>query len=70
MNAAEEIKQALSEGKIVVVSTYTRAWQYDKPAHGELFKCGKSGALYVKQGRQGWVCLSGAAVRIYTRKAK
>ena len=58
-----EIVGALQAGKTVVVSTYTRAWQFDK-RHADSFRATKSG-LYMRRGKH-WDCIDGASVRIYS----
>jgi len=58
-----EIVSALQAGKTVIVSTYGKAWQFDKPGHADYFKAKRDG-LYMRRGKA-WDCMTGASVRIY-----
>lgn len=61
--AYAEIVAALQAGKTVVISTYTKAWKFDK-RHVDFFRATRNG-LYMRRGKQ-WDCIDFASVRIYS----
>jgi hypothetical protein len=61
-----EIAECLNNNGMVIVSSYTKATQYDKPEHVALFVAGKDG-LYAKHGKR-LDLISGCAIRLYYRK--
>jgi len=59
------IQDCLRNDGVVIISTYTKATQYDK-RHVDMFKCDQNGA-YVRHGRR-WDCIDYAGITCYSRK--
>jgi hypothetical protein len=57
MYTAEELNAALASGRHVQVTTYLRSTLYGKN-HAGWFTQTRDGSLFVRQGRDGRVCLS------------
>jgi hypothetical protein len=55
MTRAEKINQFLEDDGIVMVTSYTKSWQYEKKHAGMFFMRGED--LHVKSGKSD-VCLS------------
>lgn len=62
----QKITDHLKSGGIVQLSTYARSIIYH-PKHVDLFSQGKSGSLYVKQGKSK-VCIDYSAVTFWREK--
>ena len=58
-----QIQDTLLAGGSVVVSTYGKAWQFNKPGHVDCFKVRRDG-LYMARGKS-WDCMNYSAIRHY-----
>lgn len=56
------IQAHISRGGAVIVSTYTKAWQFDA-RHATYFKASPSGA-FMRRGKS-WDCIDGCAIRFH-----
>lgn len=65
MSTSEKIQEHLKNGGVVIISTYTKSWQYDKIKQADNFKTGIDGHLYILHGKK-WVDGSGCAIKFYT----
>jgi hypothetical protein len=61
-----KIIEHLTADGVVIISTYCKAWQYDK-RHVDFFKVGSDGHPLVRQGKH-WNDFSGNSVKFYTYK--
>lgn len=57
-----EIKANLAAGRIVQLTTYTKAIRYNAK-HAEMFKATKNGA-FVQRGKS-WDCIDGVKVNVF-----
>ena len=67
MTIADEINGHLTDGGVVIMSTYTQARQYESK-HAGMFFMGDDGELYVKHGR-GKECLTSGGRLLVSLKA-
>ena len=56
-----KIQSTLLEGGYVVIATYTKIWEYNKPGHVGLFKAVGNSA-YVRHGKR-WDCIDYCGIR-------